>query len=48
MAITKKRILGQARNRDFVGKFSADLFDGGPDLDRDAALAKLEDRYWRG
>src|SRR3984893_12767613 len=31
----------RSRNRDFVGKFSADLFDGGPDLDRDAALAKL-------
>ena len=28
-------------NRDFVAKFSADLFDGGPDLDRAAALAKL-------
>src|ERR1700730_13180819 len=31
----------RSRNRGFVGKFSADLFDGGPDLGRDAALAKL-------
>src|SRR5262249_58909632 len=31
----------RSANRDFVGKFSANLFDGRLDLDRDAAVAQL-------